>query len=399
MTDILADMSDLPAFSTLVLQEDSDVARTLRSWLTSTDTQLQICACLTLGNVARSDKTCILFVQEWKIHAQLISILSSANDSHILYAAIGFLKNLALPSTNKVVLGEAGLLELLPRLWKMDVLQQVQFSSVSFTRQLIINTSSNVARFLQQSSPPATISLTATDREDNIHTLTTLFMKSDIEPTKIEISRLFLTICRVLFTPNNPSITSPSSTSLNREPSTTISPETFTLLQESFFSTADILKQPLSYIVTQQKWPALRSEAFFVFALMARSPLGASLVSSIILGPEVFPIIEETILPQSSALVTDSRVPVQHDEEHEGKDVLGQSNELLSELTSSGGMEIKAEEGKGKEKGEMKRVDKMNVLVLVTEVLKNINAGEKDFGSVEKEKLERLIREGGKSLQ
>jgi len=59
------------------------------------------------------------------------------------------------------------------------------------------------------------------------------------------------------------------------------------------------------------------------------------------------------------------------------------------------GTNLEAEEGRGKNKEEMMKVDKMNVLVLLTEVLKN--AGE-DVAVEERAKLEGLIAEGSKNL-
>ena len=384
LTDILSDISDVSNFVSLVLEENSSVASTLCSWLSSSDRQLQVCACLMLGNVARSDKTCIVFVHKWKIHEQLMEILKTAIDSQLLYAALGFLKNLALPLPNKSTLGEAGLLELLPRLWKMDVAQQVQFSGVSLARQLIINTSSNVSRLLLVSISPVPPSAeNPVTPENNIDVLTTLFLKSDIEPTKTETSRLLLTICRILSTPSSNSSTA-ATTSLHGLPS----------LEQFFFGQNELLRKPLSFLITQQKWPALRSEAFFVFALTSRTPLGSSLVTSIILSSEVFTILQQTLSPSTSAQASITQPPATVEV---GKDVLEKSNDLLGELMAAQdeGTNLEAEEGRGKNKEEMMKVDKMNVLVLLTEVLKN--AGE-DVAVEERAKLEGLIAEGSKNL-
>lgn len=397
LVEILADISDLPSFTPLILQANSNTADILRSWLDSTHLQLQVCACLMLGNVARSDATCILFVQEWKLHKQLIQILTTASDTQILHAAVGFLKNLALPLPNKPILGEAGVLDSLPRLWKLEVLQQVQFSSISLARQLIVNTPTNVLRLLGSQFTSSNAESTAAT-EDTISILSAIFTKTDIEPTKMEISRLFTTICRVLSKPSQtPSAQPPATTdSLSIIPED--QPDQLPSARQEFFSRSEHLQKPLSFMITQSKWPALRSEAFFVFALTARSTQGAAFISHMSLSSEVFPILQETLIgPQSNDLTT-TRSQKGTDEDKDKKESSNNSEDLLAELT---GENLQAEEGKGKRGEQMKGVDRMNVLVLLTEVLKNCGSHDVEnsvLSGDDRLKLEGLVREGSSAL-
>lgn len=68
-----------------------------------------VCACVILGNLAMADEICIDMVSIMQLHEPLISILSSAKHSALLYATAGFLRHLAFPEANRTILGHAGL--------------------------------------------------------------------------------------------------------------------------------------------------------------------------------------------------------------------------------------------------------------------------------------------------
>jgi hypothetical protein len=151
LNQVLSDVSALPEFKEAV-PVVSPFSSSLRRWLSSPQLQLQVCACIMLGNLARSDDACEEFVHTSQVHKPLIMVLANANDSQILHAALGFLKNLALPLKNKEALGDAGIFEVLPRLWLLDTLQQIQISSISLARQLVIGTFENVRRVVKRLS-------------------------------------------------------------------------------------------------------------------------------------------------------------------------------------------------------------------------------------------------------
>jgi hypothetical protein len=90
-----------------------------------------------LGNLARSDDICRTMVHDFRIHEPLIAILEDGSDPQALHATMGFLKNLALLTDNKAILGKARLLEVLSRLWALEVMPHIQFASASLARQVI----------------------------------------------------------------------------------------------------------------------------------------------------------------------------------------------------------------------------------------------------------------------
>ena len=227
-----------------------------------------------LGNLARSDDACEEFVHTSQVHKPLITVLANANDSQILHAALGFLKNLALPLKNKGALGEAGIFEVLPRLWLLDTLQQIQFSSISLARQLIIGTFENVRRVVKRLSDdedsPANL-------RSNLSLLIALFDRTDVEPIKMEISRLITAACRVVNTYKERT------------------PEQMERIRKKFFKMHPDIGRPLGFMVSQTKWPVVRSEGWFVFALMARYPEGAQCISDLMQEIEVFQSLVELL--------------------------------------------------------------------------------------------------------
>ncbi|KAK0122658.1 hypothetical protein ONS96_009696 [Cadophora gregata f. sp. sojae] len=270
---VLSDVSALPEFQE-AYPVTSPFSSSLRRWLSSPQLQLQVCACIMLGNLARSDATCEEFVHVSQVHKLLINILVDATDSQLLHAAIGFLKNLALPAKNKEVLGDAGLFDVLPRLWAMDVLQPIQFSAISLARQLTIGNFQNVRRVCRrlsqdQDSPAFT--------RTKLSLLIALFERTDVEPIKMEIARLVTSICRVFNTGEGRS-TEESETKR---------------IQSTIFTLHPDIGRPLSFMVSQTKWPVVKSEGWFVFALMAQTEEGAQCISDMLQDVSVFrPLVE-----------------------------------------------------------------------------------------------------------
>ena len=136
LIESLSEISAIPEFATAYPLE-SPLIGSLRMWLTVPHTQLQVCACIMLGNLARSDDICRTMVHDFHIHEPLIAILEDGSDPQALHAAIGFLKNLALLAENKAILGNARLLEVLSRLWALETTPHIQFAGATLARQVI----------------------------------------------------------------------------------------------------------------------------------------------------------------------------------------------------------------------------------------------------------------------
>lgn len=319
---VLADVSALPDFITLPAQStgqaqllEHPVLKTLQGWLRGPPEHatLQSAACLALGNVARSDATCETLVAGAAVHEPLIELLARCTGSgtattttsppnpQLTHAVVSFLKNLAIPAANKPALG--GLLEpgLLPKLWSTwgDTQPQSQFAAVSLGRLLLVGCPPNVGRLCTPLARDADSS--GDTHKTNLHVLLGLFERSDVEPTKTEVARAVANVCRNLHSAPVESVLSekweeappPTSSSATGDGSTqeivnhgsstasitTVEPSLAADTRRANFYTAHQPSLPaaLSLLLTQARFPALRSEAWFVLALTSRrSPAGAS---------------------------------------------------------------------------------------------------------------------------
>lgn len=342
LNQVLSDVSALPEFKEAV-PVVSPFSSSLRRWLSSPQLQLQVCACIMLGNLARSDDACEEFVHTSQVHKPLITVLANANDSQILHAALGFLKNLALPMKNKEALGDAGIFDVLPRLWLLDTLQQIQFSSISLARQLLIGTFANVRRAVRRLSDDTD---SPAHMRSNLSLLIALFDRTDVEPIKMEISRLITAVCRVFNTFKGRT------------------PEEMERIRKKFFTMHPDVGRPLGFMVSQTKWPVVRSEGWFVFALMARYPEGAQCISDLMQDIDVFQPLVEMLTGKT---FLDNKPISSPSSETSAISPGSASGDGISWSGQTPEMQIP---GAGQE-AEMARIDRENALVLINELLKN----------------------------
>ncbi|KAL1988523.1 hypothetical protein VTN96DRAFT_8918 [Rasamsonia emersonii] len=273
LNQALSDLSALPQFAD-TYPLDSPLSNTLRAWLEGAEDQLQICACVMLGNLARSDEVCKFMVERLEIHKQLIALLKTDARGSVLHSALGFLKNLAIAGENRQHLGDAGIIPAVSRLWTFDTVPQVQFAAASLTRQVITSSFENISRLLiSLSSDP--------DSPANARTylslLLSLFSKTDAAPIKTEIGRTIASICRTV-------------TSRARE-----GDDEAQALLERLFSLHEGIARPLGAMITQTEWPVVRSEGWFALALMASSPKGSLAVVDCLQNMEVYQLLEDSL--------------------------------------------------------------------------------------------------------
>lgn len=354
-----SDISDLPQFTTICVPQ-SPIFQTLKKWLSSLHQHLQVCGAIMLGNLARSESACLSFINESAIHKPLITIVSKSNSSQTLYAALGFLKNLALPARNKASLGDSGLIEILPRIWAMDSLPQIQYSAVSLARQLMIGNPSNVGRAI---APLSSDTDSPASEKSRLSVLVSLFSRTDTEPVKMEISRLLCAVARVLSVQDSAA-------------------------KSSFFSKHQDISKPLSFMATQKKWPAIRSEGWFILAMLARTEESVVVVDDVLRDPEVYALLSEVLTPSSNGGVAEE-TPI--------SPVSQTANFLEGMMMSDAqGQALQPTEPKPRQQGEeMKRVDRENALALVSEVLRH-RGGQMD--GLRKTAFENLIRTGGEAV-
>ncbi|KAK4099447.1 hypothetical protein N658DRAFT_568123 [Parathielavia hyrcaniae] len=291
------DMADTDADTT------SQLKQTLIDWLGSSPplSHLQTAACLSLGNVSRSDKSSTALLP--RVQGPLINILNraippgfsessnpptSATPLQLTHAALSYLKNLAIPQPNKVPLGTV-LLDptdpLLPRLWTSTRTQpQLQFVAVSLTRLLLANCPSNIRRICA----PLARNHHNNPSPSNLALLTSTAASADEDPIKIEAARAVSLVCRALHTFPLSALLDPSWTwvadcqpagtpspdssdpTASTTPSMETNPEQLTRFYEAHNKSNTIIPS-LRHLLTHPRFPSLRSEAIFVLALMSRS--------------------------------------------------------------------------------------------------------------------------------
>jgi hypothetical protein len=361
LNQVFADVSILPEFAK-ACPVISPVTSSLRRWLSSPQVQLKVCACIMLGNLACTKEACIEFVHTSQVHRLLTYIIAETTDSPLLHSAIGFLKNLAQPAENKEILGTHKIWAALPRLWLMDNLQPIQHSSISLARLLIDRTFENVRRVCKRLSDDEE---SPAHMRSNLSLLMALYDRTDVEPIKMEISRLITAVCRTF-----------NSHSFN-------TPEDMTRVRRNFFAMHPDVSRPLSFMVSQTKWPVVRSEGWFVFALMAHFPEGAQCISNMMQDVIVFqPLVElltgKNLVDYKSPSVSASVSPAAS---------ASASSPILtydSQTPESVKPHAQAEE--------MARLDRENALVMVNELLRNMGS---EMAVMRRTLFEDLLKGGG----
>lgn len=269
----LADVSSLDEFTEKYASTQNTIMINLRKWLSCTQSQLQQCSCIILGNVARSDTICIQMVSESNIHKDLFSILRTSSDSQLLHAALSFLSNLALPERNKSILGTAGAIEVLNRFWTTEPLPQISYAAAGVARKLVNGSITNVHKILTSLS---------SDKESPAYFRTYLSLllstygKADEPAVKHEIARLVAAVLRCIH-------------------SQQVLPGTKEELLGRLYSLHPDLARPLANMVAQSQHPDVRSEGWFAFALMAQTPRGRAMISNVVSDIAVFGALEQTI--------------------------------------------------------------------------------------------------------
>ncbi|KAL8972628.1 MAG: hypothetical protein Q9197_002701 [Variospora fuerteventurae] len=331
---LLSDVSATTVFADNYPVE-SLMVDSLIHWLSSPREQMRICSCLMLGNLARSDTVCLNMVRGLRLHERLLQIMRDQTNMQVVYAALGFLRNLALPAENKAMIGTLQSMETISSFWSVNLNTQVQHASVSLLRQLLNGCIGNVRWLLESLSPDPD---SPAHEKTHLSLLLLLFGRADDVSTKIEIGRTVATICRCIAT---------SSQGLPRDSISAI-------LHRLYGMHADIAR-PLAMMITQSRFPIIRSEGWFALALMARSTEGSAAVSEVLQQMEVFGALVTTITGQS---INGHGSPASSSTQQRPN----------TGNTSSGGS---GSDTRSEQEREMQVKDRENALVLVNELLKN----------------------------
>ena len=324
----LSDISATPEFARKH-PVDSALFKTLCIWLSAREPSVQLCACLMIGNLARSDAVCKEMVHKIGLHELLVNILIKNDDLQLLHATLGFLRNLALRVENKGTIAGSNVLEPLSKIWTSSSRPQLQYEAVRVVRQLVNGSLANIQRLLM----PLAWGQNA-EEDCYLAQLLTLFEKSDDVSTRFEISRIVAAIWRC--------VRSPASTQYFSDIVEVTLPR--------LHSIATDLAKPLLAMVKQSRWPVVRSEGWFAMALMARSKDGSDAIVDLLSDTELSNALIEAI--DSQRADKNGHVSVQPGDE------ISITGADTSELNP-------------KQENSMETKDRDNALVLVSELLKN----------------------------
>ncbi|KAM0278271.1 hypothetical protein ACHAQH_005284 [Verticillium albo-atrum] len=409
---LLADLCYLPNF-THVNGLDSLVFQTFQSWLSpSANPSLQAAACLCLGNVARSDEASLTLVATHQLHAPVIAIVASQVtlatvqpaqgpfDAILLHSALSLLKNLAIPSSSRPLLGDLLTPNLLPRIWSLDPNTSIQtpqlhFAAVSLTRLLLTSTPQNVRRVCAPLSPDP---LSPLNGQTLLHRLLDAFARADPSQaahTRTEAARAALAVMRVLHTtpvpPLLPDWDPRDDGYVFRREGAPVVPSSSSPVEEGFarprrevfYRRHGALGKVLAHLVVQPKFGVLRSEAWFVFALMARSEDGAGVVARVLGVPGTWEALVESITGRK-----ESEGEGEKTGEVEGtKGEVTVSTDAAAVVDGLEPQQVDPQQAEG-----MAKVDRENGLVLVSELVKH---AEDELPASRKSALEQILKEGG----
>lgn len=370
----LADMSAMDAFPSRY-PLSSPVAQSFLAWLRGNNTSLQSAACLALGNLSRSDEASLFLVDSCRAHLPLIELLSNpaVTDTQQLHAAMSFLKNLAIPQSNKNLLADLLLPDCVPRIYSLDTLPQIQFAAISLTRLLLLNCPQNVAIICR---PLKSSTVEGSDaKRTSINDIISLFDRSDAEPTRLEAARCIAAVCRMLHSSSVSDILPFTGSSNNNDDESV----------RSIFYSGHNVDGPLKFLITQEKWPSLRSEAWFVFALMSRSKTGAGVILSVLEDRTAESALSETITGRKLDAEAGHKESIEQSADEDSP----KSNEELAQAAN--GLQLEPQQVDPKQRASMAKVDRENGLIMCTELVKNC---ESEMGDAKSSRMQRLIQEG-----
>ena len=328
-----AEVSSLSVFTSKYKSLESPTTHNLEKWLFASQTSLQQFSCITLGNLACSDEICCDMVSDSNISKGLFAILRSSSDSSLLHAALGYLRNLALPEDNKSALGAAGAIDILRRFWTSEPMPQILHLAAAVIRQLVNGSLPNVRKLLTSlSSDKNSPAFSRT----YLSLLLSTYEKSDEVAVKTEIARIITAVLRCIHGQQ------------------TLQPARDELLFR-LYTLHPELTRPLAGMVIQAEFPVIRSEGWFGFALVARSERGRQLVSSVVTDISVFGALEQAVKGGSDELQADTATL-------SASPLSAHASPISPGSRSS---------GSAQQEQEMKLKDRQNAMILLNELLRN----------------------------
>ena len=304
---LLLFLSDISASEAFVSCNpiDGPVIGKLMDWLRTGSVELTKCACLMLGNSARSNELCEAMLstpssipEAQSIPQHLSNIVEQNHDRTLTHAALGLTGNLSQPVANKNHFGDFGLVEKICSVISVRVItHDVNIAGLRALRLLVRDSWGNTERLFSRTRADMMSNLidenkngpdeiTSSEYRTNFSVIVRQLWNTEDFQVLVEVGRLIIAVLRNIH-----------SLQISQEQSKRVF---MLVLQE------DITAKYLSYLLQQEKMKHVRSEALFGAALLCRSKEGA-LYFSQTLDDALVKVLEDVVEGTSSATDVDTR--------------------------------------------------------------------------------------------
>ncbi|KAF9187730.1 hypothetical protein BGZ51_001115 [Haplosporangium sp. Z 767] len=249
----------LPDANMVPIFNNKEIMNRFLTWLGLADREdLQTCAALCLGNVARSDQHCVKLVHEYQAVEPLIHVVRRANDLKASHGATGVLRNLALAEGNKELMGNAGVIQACFPLLKKDNALPLQANIVSTLKRLCTNDGPNTIRVISGREPFESLSSTAnteSDIETPLSALVDVIGRTDDFALKSEGTRTLCNLIKVTW----------GSESMQEFDAASV-----TALQQTLNKPEVVL--PIAAMTRNPRFVVLQNEGIIALTLLVTSP-------------------------------------------------------------------------------------------------------------------------------
>ncbi len=270
----LWDMTTLAEFSAKY-SPTSKVVQRIISWLSIDESEMLVCACSILRNLASSDRNATDMVKNLKIHRLLISLLDNSSSLQVLEESIRLMRNLAVPVANKKELGN---FESVTLLWSKFESPTLHYAVASLVRQLLRGCFDNVYQFLSPN---------VSDKGDSYASrLLQLYSNTNDAAMKTEVARTIVEMWRTANTGNSEEVryqvfgVEKAVREVNLRP--------------------DELVKPVVAMILESENPSLVTEGWFGLALMASSEDWAEAIYNAICGDATKDVFKAAVSSQDT---------------------------------------------------------------------------------------------------
>ncbi|CAG8479375.1 10438_t:CDS:10 [Acaulospora colombiana] len=228
------------------LFEDPVILRRLLHWMNLGPERddLQMCAALSLGNLARSGTFHVITTSNLFMVAEpLVNTLRTSDNVKVQHAIVGILKNLSLPAQNKGLIGSLCVIGLASPLLEKDDVQPIQLGVVGILKNLAIQNVVNCKKVILGENPD--------EPERPLTRLLGLIKRTDQVAVKSEGTRILFNLIKSVWAENPHS-------DLEGTPVSTLRSE---------LNRKEVV-QPLTNIITESKYPILQNEGIMALTLL-----------------------------------------------------------------------------------------------------------------------------------